>query len=67
MTVSPSLTSKPMTTVSRFGIKTGGNRLVIWTSKSSQQFFGLNLKTKRVLIYQLCHKTDGRETTQDMY
>jgi hypothetical protein len=55
---------------SRFGLKTGGRGfsglglktgiydLVIWTSKSPRLFLGLNLKTKRGMACQLCHKTN---------
>jgi hypothetical protein len=41
------------------GLKTGSSSLVIWTSKSPQQFLGLGLKTKQALVCLLCHKTDG--------
>jgi hypothetical protein len=34
--------------------------LMIWASKSPRQFLGLALKTKRAMVYQLRHKTDGR-------
>jgi hypothetical protein len=42
------------------GHKTGSYDLMIWASKLSRRFFGLSLKTKRVSICQLRHKTDGR-------
>jgi hypothetical protein len=34
--------------------------LVIWASKSSQQFLDLGLKTKRATVHRLHHKTIGR-------
>jgi hypothetical protein len=37
-------------------LKTGNYGLVIWTSKSPQQFFSLGLKTKWDTVYRLCHK-----------
>jgi hypothetical protein len=40
------------------GIKTGSIGLVIWDSKSPQQFLSLSHKTKRSSICRLCHKTD---------
>jgi hypothetical protein len=45
------------------GLKTGGYNLVIWASKSPQQFLSLGLKTKRATVYQLRHKIDGRMKT----
>jgi hypothetical protein len=63
---------------SRFGIKIGGGGfyslglktdsygLMICASKSPRQFLGLGIKTKRVMICRLCHKTDGRmESARD--
>jgi hypothetical protein len=52
------------------GLKTDNSGLVIWASKSPRRFLGLGLKTKRVSICQLHHKTDGgrsaRDTRQDL-
>jgi hypothetical protein len=42
-----------------FGLKIGSYSLVIWVSKSPRRLLGLSLKTKRVTVYQLLHKTDG--------
>jgi hypothetical protein len=42
------------------GIKTGNYSLMILASKSPRWFFGLVLKTKRVMICRLHHKTDER-------
>jgi hypothetical protein len=47
------------------GLKTGSFGLVIWASKSSRQFLGLGLKTKRASVCQLRHKTDGVRSAQD--
>jgi hypothetical protein len=44
------------------GLKTDSSGLMIWASKSLWQFFGLCLKTKQALVYQLRHKTDGGRT-----
>jgi hypothetical protein len=52
------------------GLKTGIFGLVIWVSKSPQQFLGLGLKTKQVSVCRLRHKTDGgrlaRDTRRDL-
>jgi hypothetical protein len=52
------------------GLKTGIFGLVIWVSKSPQQFIGLGLKTKQVSVCRLRHKTDGgrlaRDTRRDL-
>jgi hypothetical protein len=45
------------------GLKTDNYSLVIWASKSRQQFLSLGHKTKRATISPLCHKTDGRMRT----
>jgi hypothetical protein len=70
-TVSPGLTSKPAVGFlvepqnqggggfPNFGLKTGSSGLVIWGSKSPRLFLGLCLKTNRVSVCQLRHKTDG--------
>jgi hypothetical protein len=42
------------------GLKTSSFDLVMWASKSLRRFLSLSLKTKRVTIYRLHHKTDGR-------
>jgi hypothetical protein len=42
------------------GLKTGSCGLVIWPTKSPRRFFGLGLKTKRVMVHRLCHKTNSR-------
>jgi hypothetical protein len=76
-TVSPDLSSKSMVGFliepqnqigggfSGLGLKTGSSGLVIWVSKSPRQFLDLGLKTKRALIYQLHHKTDGGRSVWD--
>jgi hypothetical protein len=46
--------------VFRFGPQNLSYALVIWISKSLQWFLGLGLKTKQVMIYRLCIKTDRR-------
>jgi hypothetical protein len=47
-------------------LKTDSYDLVICATKLTWRFLGLGLKTKWVMIYRLCHKTDGRmKTTQD--
>jgi hypothetical protein len=43
-------------------LKTDNSDLVIWLSKSSQQFLSLDLKTKKTLIYRLRHKIDRGRT-----
>jgi hypothetical protein len=50
---------------SGLGLKTASSGLVIWASKSPRQFLGLDLKTKRVLVCQLHHKTDGGRSVRD--
>jgi hypothetical protein len=61
---------------SRFGLKTGGSGSLNWASKpaamvwwfeSQNQFLGLDLKTKRALVYRLHHKIDGGRTTRDTH
>jgi hypothetical protein len=47
---------------SGLGLKTGSSGLVFWALKSSRRFLGLGLKTKRVLVCRLRHKTDGGRT-----
>jgi hypothetical protein len=42
------------------GIKIGNYSLMIWVSKSPRWFLGLVLKTKRIMICRLHHKTDER-------
>jgi hypothetical protein len=49
------------------GLKTDSSDLVIWTSKSPCQFFGLCLKIKRALVYRLRHKTDGGRSARDTH
>jgi hypothetical protein len=51
----------------RLDLKTDSYDLVIWTSKSSQWFFGLDIKIKRASVCRLRHKTDGRATTWDTH
>jgi hypothetical protein len=55
---------------SGLGLKTGISGLVIWASKSPQQFLGLGLKTKQVSVCRLRHKTNGgrlaRDTRRDL-
>jgi hypothetical protein len=75
--VSPGLASKPVVGFlvepqnqggggfSGLNLKTGNYGLVIWTSKSPQQFLNLGLKIKRASVYRLCHKTDGGRSTRD--
>jgi hypothetical protein len=45
--------------------KTGSYGLVILASKSTRRFLGLDLKTKRVSVCWLCHKTDRGRSTQN--
>jgi hypothetical protein len=71
MTVSPSLASKPVVGFlvepqnqggggfPSLGLKTGSSGLVIWASKTPQQFLGLGIKTKWALVCRLRHKIDG--------
>jgi hypothetical protein len=47
------------------GLKTGSSALVIWASKSLQQFLGLGLKTKQALSCRLRHKTNGGRPARD--
>jgi hypothetical protein len=70
-TVSPGLTSKSVVgflvepqnqyggRFSGLGLKIGSSYLVIWASKSPQQFLGLCLKIKQVSVCRLCHKING--------
>jgi hypothetical protein len=48
---------------SSLDLKTGSYGLVIWGSKSPRRFLGLGLKTKRVMVFRLRHKTDGMMKT----
>jgi hypothetical protein len=76
-TISPSLASKPVVGFlvesqnhggggfPDLGLKTDSSGLVIWTSKSSQQFLDLSLETKQDSVYRLRHKTDGGRSTWD--
>jgi hypothetical protein len=50
---------------SGLGLKTGSSGLVIWASKSPQRFPNLGLKTKRVLVCRLRHKTSGGRSARD--
>jgi hypothetical protein len=47
------------------GLKTGSSGLVIWASKSSRRFLGLDLKTRQTSVCRLCHKTDGGRSAWD--
>jgi hypothetical protein len=47
-------------------LKIGSSNLLIYPSKSPRQFLGLDIKTKRALVYRLRHKIDGGRTTRDM-
>jgi hypothetical protein len=49
------------------GLKADRSDLVIWASKSPQRFLGLDLKTKRILVYRLYHKINGGISTRDMH
>jgi hypothetical protein len=76
-TVSPDLASKP--TVGflvepqnqggggfpGLDLKTDSSDLVIWALKSPRWFLSLCLKTKRALVCQLRHKTDGGRSAWD--
>jgi hypothetical protein len=78
-TVSPGLALKPALGflvepqnqggggVPGLGLKTGGNGLVIWASKSLRQFLDLSLKTKQALVCRLHHKTDRGRSVWDTY
>jgi hypothetical protein len=78
VTVSPGLASKPAVGFlvepqnqggggfSGSGLKTVSSGLVIWLSKSRRRFLGLGLKTKRALVCQLRHKTNGGRSARDM-
>jgi hypothetical protein len=69
--VSPSLASKPVTTVLMvwhqnhslgfpgLGLKTSICGLMIWPTKSLRWFLGLGLKTKWAMVCRLRHKTAG--------
>jgi hypothetical protein len=46
-------------------LKTDSSSLVIWALKLPRWFLNLVLKTKRVLIYRLRHKTDRERMTRD--
>jgi hypothetical protein len=47
------------------GLKTGSSDLVICISKLSRRFFGLDHKTKWIMVCRLRYKTNGRWTAQD--
>jgi hypothetical protein len=47
------------------GLKTDSAGLVICASKSPRWFLGVGLKTKRVSICRLCHKTNGGRSVCD--
>jgi hypothetical protein len=76
--VSPSLSSRPVVGFlfepqnhggggfPGLALKTGSYGLVIWASKSPQQFLGLGLKIKQVLVCRLRHKMDGGRLAWDM-
>jgi hypothetical protein len=49
------------------GLKTDSFGLVIWTSKSPQQFIGLVLKTKWDSVCRLHRKTDGGRSAWDTH
>jgi hypothetical protein len=78
-TVSPDLASKPAVGFlvepqnqggggfPGLGLKTGSSGLVIWSSKSPQQFLGLGLKTKWASVCRLRHKTEGGRSTRDTH
>jgi hypothetical protein len=57
------LASKPLGSVSQFGLKTDSYGLVICASKSPRRFLDLCLKTKRATVYWSHHKTDERIKT----
>jgi hypothetical protein len=75
--VSPSLASKPAVgflvepqnqggvRFSDLDLKTGGYGLVIWASKSLRRFLYLSLKTKRISVCRLRHKTKGGRSAWD--
>jgi hypothetical protein len=46
-------------------LKIGSSGLVIWSSKSPRQVFGLGLKTKRSSVCLLHHKTDRESSVWD--
>jgi hypothetical protein len=50
---------------SGLGSKTGSFGLVIWASKSLQQFLGLGLKIMQPSVCRLRHKTDGGRSARD--
>jgi hypothetical protein len=50
---------------SGLGLKTGSSGLVIWASKSPQRFPNLGIKTKRVLVCRLRHKSSGGRSARD--
>jgi hypothetical protein len=49
------------------GLKIGSYGLMIWTSKSPRWFLSFGLKTKWVMVCQLCLKTDGRMRRHGVY
>jgi hypothetical protein len=79
VTVSSGLASKPAVDFlvepqnqgaggfSSLGLKISSYGLVIWASKSPQQFLGLGLKTKRASVCRLRHKTDGGRSARDTH
>jgi hypothetical protein len=50
---------------SGLGLKIGSSCLVIWASKSPQQFLGLSLKIKQVSVCRLCYKINGGRSARD--
>jgi hypothetical protein len=78
VTVSLGLTSKPAVSFlvepqnqggggfPDLSVKTGSSGLVIYASKSSRRFLGLDIKTKQTSVCRLCHTTDGGRSTRDM-
>jgi hypothetical protein len=76
-TVSPGLASKPVVGFliepqNQGGggfpglvLKTGNSDLMIWVSKSLQQFLGLDLKTMQASVCWLRHKTDRGRSAWD--
>jgi hypothetical protein len=77
--VSPGLASKPAVGFlvepqnkggggfPNLGLKTGSSVLVIWASKSPQQFIGLGLKTKQASVCRLHYKIDGGRSAWDTH
>jgi hypothetical protein len=76
-TVSPDLVSKPVVSFLvepqnqggggffSLSLKTDSSGLVIWASKSSRRFLGLDLKTKWASVCRLRHQIDGGRSTRD--